>query len=170
MKKLYFVLVAAFIANLTYSQGDLENQFYIRFGPSVPSWKYFGSDGKKDFQDAFDDDIKRGGAIFEMGSIFMLNGLKLADGMRIGINVDYLSLNFNRFKSKDAQSKMTTFFWGVKFGPSFSYSPVEKVVFDTYIKFNPVFLSTYFYAPYKADEDWDKEWAIGFSGQNYQLA
>lgn len=149
MKKLCFVFIAAFIANLTYSQGDLENQFYFRFGPSVPSWKYYGNDDKNDYL----DDVKRGGGIFEMGNIFMLNGIKLLDGMRIGINVDYLSLNYNRFKSKDAMSKTTYFFWGVKFGPSFTYSPVDKIAFDAYIKFNPVILSTRITKPYKFDED-----------------
>jgi hypothetical protein len=150
MKRILFLpLILIFLVpGVTFSQedGDLENQFYFRFGASIPSWKYRGLEGK----DKYADDIKRGGGIFEMGSIFMLNSLKLAKGMRIGINVDYLSLNFNRFKSKDHENKFTTFFWGLKVGPSFSYSPVKKITFDTYIKFNPVWLSTAVYAPYKS--------------------
>jgi hypothetical protein len=163
MKKVCFVFIAIIIANLTFAAegGDLDNQFYFRLGASIPSWKYMGADDKNDW---VVDDIKRGGGIFEMGNIFMLNGLKLADGMRIGINVDYLCLSYNRFKSKDMQEKFTFFFWGAKFGPSFSYSPVDKISFDTYIKFNPVWLSTAFDAPYKADDDWDKLWSLGFFG------
>jgi hypothetical protein len=168
MKKLLFVFIAVFMANLTYSQtGDLENQFYFRIGASMPSWRYMGADGRSDFKDASDDFRRRGG-IFEMGSIFMLNGIKLMDGMRIGINVDYLSLNYNRFKSKDVFGgegyKFTTFFWGAKFGPSFSYSPVDKLVFDGYLKFNPVWVSTAISKAYESTDIEDSEIYMGFFG------
>lgn len=169
MKKICLLFVAILAVNMVASAegGDLDNQFYFRFGASIPTWKYRGYDGKDDFNNHnYADDWKRGGAIFEMGNIFMLNGIKLMDGMRIGLNVDYLVLNYNRFKSKDAQTKFTTFFWGAKFGPSFTYSPVDKIEFDAYVKFNAVWLSTYFAKPYKQDEGqayWE-DWGIGFFG------
>lgn len=148
MKKLWFVLTFAFLVNLTYGQGDLDNQFYFRFGYSNPSWKYLGADDKDDWP----DDAKKWGGVFELGSIFMLNGIKLADGMRIGINVDYMSLQLHQFKINDGDSKFTTFCFGSKIGPSFTYSPVDKLEFDAVIKFNPVWVASAFMKDY-SDED-----------------
>jgi hypothetical protein len=72
----------------------------------------------------------------------MINSLKLAPGMRLGINVDYLSINFHRFHSSETNSGNDNMvFVGSNFGPSFSYCPVQRLVFDAYIKFNPVWVS-----------------------------
>jgi hypothetical protein len=159
MKRVCLLLIAVFIANFTFSQedGDLKNRFYFRGGLSIPTWKYGGEDGKDDFP----DDTKRGGAVFELGSIFMLNSLKLVDGMRIGINVDYLSLSYHSMKSNDYDAARTALFFGSKIGPSFTYSPVDKLAFDTYIKFNPVWIASVVDDSY-GDEDPDVY--MGFFG------
>jgi hypothetical protein len=139
MKKVLFLFLVSLIPSFTFAQkdGDLDNQFYFRFGASMPTWKYYGADGKDDFS----DDIRKGGGIFEMGSIFMLNSIRLADGMRIGINVDYLSMSYHRFKLKNTNFDDFSFFFGSKVGPSFSYSPVNKLVFDAFVKYNPVWVT-----------------------------
>jgi hypothetical protein len=167
MKKISLLLIAAFAMNiLINAQGDLDNQFYFRFGPSIPTWKYYGLDEKGDYP----SDIKRGGINFEMGNIFMLNGIKLMDGMRLGINVDYLTLNYNRFKSNDQDFKFTHFYWGAKVGPSFTYSPVDKLEFDAYVKYNVVWLSTYMMKAYDAGiDDEDNELYMGFIGSKLSV-
>ena len=90
MKKLIILVFVALLSIPCFSQdaGDLENQFYFRFGYSNPSWKYYGLDGKSDFPDG----ARKFGGVFELGSIFYINRLKIRDGMRLGINVDYLSI------------------------------------------------------------------------------
>ena len=140
MKKAIAVIVALWVSFASvYSEiGDLKKQTYFRIGYSIPTWKYYGQDGKSDWS----DETKRVGGIFEVGNIFILNSLKLAPGMRLGINVDYLSINFHRFHSSETNSGSDNMvFLGSKIGPSFSYCPVQRLVFDAYIKFNPVWVS-----------------------------
>jgi len=103
----------------------------------MPTWKYIGHDGKSDWS----GDFKRIGGIFEFGSIFMLNSIKLAPGMRIGINLDYLSIDYHKFSSSSLDQKYQFGYLGSKIGPSFSYSPVSRLVIDTYFKFNPVWVA-----------------------------
>lgn len=138
MKKsiIILLLLATFVAG--YSQaGNLKKQTYIRLGMSLPGWKYIGHDGKSDWS----GDFKRIGGIFETGSIFMLNSIKIAPNMRLGINVDYLSLNYHKFTSSSLNQTYHFFYFGSKIGPSFSYSPVSRLVFDAYFKFNPVWVA-----------------------------
>jgi len=164
MKKLFVLLVSAIITSAVFPQdGNLKKQFYLRFGASLPTWKYYGLEDKKDFP----ENTKRIGGIFEVGSIYMLNGIKLPDGMRIGINVDYLSLNMNRFTFSDDAFKTTFLFLGSKIGPSFSYSPVKHLVFDTYIKFNPVWSA--FNYDKSDDSELEDDLYLGFMGIKYSL-
>ena len=163
MKKTLAVVLLLMIYCAAYTQdGDLKKQTYFRFGYSLPTWKYFGLDGKDDWN----DNTKRTGAVFEVGSIFMLNSIKIAPGMRLGINVDYLSVNYHRL------SYETTFgtyannflFVGSKLGPSFSYSPVNHLVFDAFVKFNPVWVAGDFIAEVE-----DNELFLGFMGIKYSV-
>jgi len=64
----------------------LENQFYIRTGFSLPTKSYF--DSNWDIGSHF-------GSITEFGSIYMFNFLKLADGLRLGINVDWAEITYH---------------------------------------------------------------------------
>jgi hypothetical protein len=126
----------------------------------MPTWKYFGHDGKSDWSGGY----KRMGGIFEFGSIFMLNSIKLAPGMRIGINVDYLSIDYHRFSSSSLDQKYHFGYLGSKIGPSFSYSPVNRLVIDTYFKFNPVWVAGSEWLLY--DED---NFFLGFMGIKYSV-
>ena len=139
MKKIVAVIVLILAGFVTVNSqvGDLKKQTYFRIGYSIPTWKYFGQGDKSDWLGA-----KRVGGVFEVGNIFMLNSLKLSPGMRLGINVDYLSIDFHRFYSNETNSgSENLFFVGSKIGPSFSYSPVKRLVFDAYVKFNPVWVA-----------------------------
>ena len=138
MKKALMILMLMAIAFAGYAQdGNLKKQTYFRFGISSPSWKYKGFDNKSDWFTDFD----RIGYIFETGSIFMINSLKIAPDMRLGINVDYLSASYHKFSVGDNQIRENYFYIGSKIGPSFSYSPVKRLVFDVYAKFNPVWVA-----------------------------
>ena len=86
MKK-YGVFIALFcIFNSAYSQGDLDNALYIRLGYSRPSQKYGGVDDATVW-----DVVNRNGISGEIGHIFILNSMPLAENLRLGINVDWLS-------------------------------------------------------------------------------
>jgi len=141
MKKLLSALVLSTIALTGFSRGDLDNQFYLRGGIARPTWHYMFAEGKDDFEDNNGDAPKRGGFAFEMGNIFMLNSLDFADGMRFGINADYLSIYNANFKDRDTKYKTNTFFFGSKVGPSFTYSPVDNLELDVFAKLHPVWVA-----------------------------
>ena len=69
MKKISFLLIVFSISLsiLAQDSGDLENQFYFRFGYSNPTNSYLGID-----DNTFWDEVKKGGVTFEPGQIFML--------------------------------------------------------------------------------------------------
>jgi hypothetical protein len=165
MKKTFVVvlLLATYIAAFT-QDGNLKKQTYFRFGFSFPTWKYFGYDGR----DEWNDDTKRTGGVFEVGNIFMLNSIKLAPGMRLGINADYLSVDFHSFSldSELDSYRENLLFIGSKIGPSFSYSPVKRLVFDAFVKFNPVWVAGDFYSLPSTEEN---DFYLGFLGIKYSV-
>lgn len=71
-----------------------------------------------------------------MGHIFMLNRAALADGLRLGINVDYLEFSYNQLTEVDAVEDFMVGFLKLasKIGPSLSFSPHGKLVFDVFFK------------------------------------
>lgn len=139
MKKLIaFLFLACFAtSSFTQSTGDLENQFYIRLGLSQPTKSYFDIDNRSEW-----NDISRIGGGFELGSIYMFNSLPLADGLRIGLNVDYLEFTYHHFKftsydynwSQDASNYIHVLKLTSNIGPSISYSPVTDLVLDAFVK------------------------------------
>ncbi|MBN1143935.1 MAG: hypothetical protein JXA72_05915 [Bacteroidales bacterium] len=162
MKKILInlLLVAISFAGIA-QDGNLKKQTYFRVGLSSPSWKYLGIDDKSDWG----DDIKRIGGLFEVGNIFMLNSMKIAPDMRLGINVDYLSVNYHKFSEDD--NNLNFFYFGSKIGPSFSYSPVSKLVFDVYAKINPVWVAGSVWA-YQEDLI-DDDFFMGFMGIKWSV-
>jgi hypothetical protein len=166
MRKFISVLVLSVLVFSAKAQdGNLKSQTYFRFGYSLPSWKYMGMEQKSDWASG----VKRAGGVFELGSIYMLNSIKLAPGMRIGINVDYLSLGYNRFKFDELSTYKSTNFmtFGSKIGPSFSYSPVKHLVIDACFKFNPVWAA----ANYTTSNNdlVDDQFYLGFMGIKYAI-
>jgi hypothetical protein len=164
MKKILTALLLLISVLSVYSQdeGNLKTQFYFRFGYSNPTWKYLGAEGKDDWAGA-----KKMGGLFEFGNIFMLNSIKIAPGLRLGINVDYLSLGYHQLSNFDdftGMDKMHFFYAGSKIGPSISYSPVDHLVIDTYFKINPVWVSVSDWAYTDGDDD---DLFMGFVGMKY---
>jgi hypothetical protein len=169
MKKvIMLIILTATSASVISQDGNLPNQFYFRFGPSLPTWHYFGRDSKEDWEAGVMGMSKRIGGVFELGSIFMLNSIKLLPGMRIGINVDYFSLSYHRFSYKEYDYSSNFVYFGSKVGPSFSYSPVDKLVFDSYFKFNPVWLASSLFT-FEMLEYAEDELYMGFMGIKYSI-
>lgn len=165
MKKTFVTVVLLVTYLAAFAQdGDLKKQTYFRFGFSLPTWKYYGYDGKDEWQ----DETRRTGGVFEVGNIFMLNSIKLSPGMRLGINADYLSVDFHRLSldSEPGTYSENLLFIGSKIGPSFSYSPVDKLVLDAYFKFNPVWVGGDLLSSSSAEES---EFYLGFLGIKYSI-
>jgi len=133
MKKISLTFLALCMSLLTLAQssGDLENQFYFRFGYSLPSTSFLGND-EAEFWDYF----TRNGATFELGSIFMLNKAALSDGLRLGINVDYAEFSYHQLSEIDAADEFAVYILKVasKIGPTLSFSPAPRLVFDVFVK------------------------------------
>src|SRR5512145_3354581 len=164
MKKALMILTLMAIVFAGYAQdGNLKKQTYFRIGLSSPSWKYFGFDGKSDW----DDDVKRIGGLLEVGNIFMINSLKIAPDMRLGIIVDYLSVCYNKFSTSENDFSENYFYLGSKIGPSFSYSPVSRLVFDVYAKINPVWVAGSVWAYH--DEMIEDDFFMGFMGVKWSV-
>ena len=130
MKKIFLLIIVLGISLTTYAQEGhgLDNQFYFRFGYSNPATSYFGGE-KSDWED-----ISRVGGVFELGSIFIFNNLDLADGLRLGLNVDYLDITYHQFTYDIEDVNVRVIKLSSKFGPSLSYNPVSKLVLDAYVK------------------------------------
>ena len=133
MKKLTVLLTGVLFSLTAFTQGSIDNEVYFRFGFSLPSWKQFGGT-EADWQNA--GNFKRKGFMGEVGTIFMLKSIPLPDGMAIGVNPDYLSVYWNQFTDDEAGNKrdFRTLRLDSKVGPSFTYSPVNKIAFDVYVK------------------------------------
>lgn len=134
MKKLIILFAAFLMSSVSFAQGSIDNEVYFRFGYSSPSWKQFGGT-KSDWKDT---GFKKKGFMGEVGTIFMLRSIPLPDGMAIGINADYLSVYWHQFTSEIADNKRDyrTLRLDSKVGPSFTYSPVNNIAFDVYVKAN----------------------------------
>jgi hypothetical protein len=115
--------------NRNQSGGDLENQFYLRFAYSHSSKTYLGVDDME-----FWDSYKRYGGVFELGHIFIINKAALADGLRLGINVDYAEFSYNQIAAKEADFDIGIPKLASKLGPSLSYRPSPKLIIDVFVK------------------------------------
>jgi hypothetical protein len=147
MKKLSIILIIFCISFVSYAQdGDgLDNRFYLRGGFSNPTDSYLGYKNTP-----FPELISSKGWVFELGSIFMLNNLDLGDGLRLGINVDYAEITYHKFSYEDGFEYVDLYMGQVssKVGPSLSFSPVHRLVFDGFFKLKiPWVAFGYFDAP-----------------------
>lgn len=115
--------------NQSQSIGDLENQFYIRFAYSHSGKSFLGVDDME-----YWDSFKRYGGVFEIGHFFIINKAALADGLRLGINVDYAEFSYNQIAAIEADYDLGVPKLATKIGPSLSYSPASKLTIDLFVK------------------------------------
>lgn len=129
MKKIIFLLTIVLFSFSSIAQ-DLTNQFYFRVGYSSPSWTQYGME-----KDKWESATSKIGATFEIGSIFMLKGILNSDKMSLGINADYLYVTYGEFEAIDNHNEnLASMRVGSKIGPSFTFSPVNKMAIDVYTK------------------------------------
>ncbi len=147
MKKLSIFLLAICLSFASTAQDGegLDNRFYFRGGFSNPTNAYLGYNNTPN-----PELITSKGWVVEIGSIFMLNNLNLADGLRLGINVDYAEITYHKFRYEDDVEYVDLYMGQVssKVGPSLSFSPVNRLVFDGFFKLKiPWVAFGYFDAP-----------------------
>lgn len=130
MKRLTIFFAVTFLS-LTAICQELDNPVYFRFGFSNPSWNYF--DQGKDF---WADEVSKLGGNLELGTIFLIKPVIQAKNMAVGIDATFLYANFNNFHAGDETGDVNLGIYrvGSKVGPSFTYSPIEKMAFDVYVK------------------------------------
>lgn len=130
MKRLMLLIAVVFLS-LTGICQELNNPVYFRFGYSNPSWNYFGQ-GK----DYWAKGTKKFGGNFEFGTIFLIKSIIPAENVAIGIDATFLYANFNDFYLGDKTGDVNVGIYrvGSKIGPSFTFSPIEKMAFDVYVK------------------------------------
>ena len=153
------MLLAICLSYVSFAQEGqgLDNRFYFRIGYSKPANSYLGYNNSP-----FQEWISSTGGVFEIGSIFMLNNLDLGDGLRLGINVDYAEVTYHQFKYEDTYEVVKLHMGQVssKVGPSLSYSPVNRLVFDVFFKLKiPWVAACYFEAP--DDPDLNEDYYLG---------
>ena len=162
MKKFFGVFIIVCLSSTLLAQENkgLDNRFYFRFGYSPPANNFAGYGNS-----SYLDDLSRTGGVFELGSIFILNNLDLGDGLRLGINVDYLEAVYHLFLY-DAGLNDNFLHMGQvssKVGPSLSFNPVSRLVFDAFFKAKiPWVGGAYFDTP--DDEDLNEQSFLGTMG------
>ena len=124
------LLVLSFSISSLAQDGGLDSKFYFRFAYSNPTESYMGVD-EAEFWDYF----SKHGGVFELGHIFILNSVDLAEGLRLGINVDYAEFSYNQLTSTDVEDvAVGVLKLASKIGPSLSFSPHGQLVFDVFFK------------------------------------
>jgi hypothetical protein len=169
MKKLTLLFAIVLLSLCSFAQ-QLENQLYFRGGYSTSNWSQFGLTEEDWNSKGFDSKY---GAHFEVGHIFMLNRILKSDNMAIGINVDYAYANLHNYSgNNDDFENLGSLRLGSKIGPSFTYSPVEKMAIDIYAKMDILWGGSavlYHDTPDDADDYYSGYGAVGFStGLNFR--
>jgi len=165
MKKITTLLIVFCISFISYAQENrgLDNRFYVRLGYAKPTSSCLGAD-----MWPFGGEVNRTGGMFELGSIFMINNLDLGDGLRLGINVDYVELAYLQFTAEDYMyGDEYIFHSGLlssKVGPSISYNPVSKLVFDGFIKAKIAWVGGGYISTDNEDSEWYDKSFIGYMG------
>jgi hypothetical protein len=132
MKRIILLAITALWAVSSYSQsgedkGVFDNAVYGRIGLGFPGGE-LGS-----------NEVVTAAAQFEVGTIFYFSSLKIADNMKLGIDITYLIIS-GLANSPDLinDNKSDSYFLaGIKAGPCFSYNFTGKLIADVYFKLYP---------------------------------
>ncbi len=130
MKKVILLAVSILMAAYSYSQSSnnvFDNAVYARIGYGFP-----GGELKT-------NDVVTAGGQFEVGTIFYINSIKLADKLRLGVDVTYLSITglLNMESSQNDNKTDSYFTAGLKVGPCVSYNLTGDLIGDVYFKIYP---------------------------------
>ncbi len=132
MRLLTLALTLSLISIVAFTQDSFDNEFYFRFGYSLPLSGQYG--GTKSYWE--EQGIQRFGFMGEVGQIFILRSIQLPEGMALGINADYFSVYWHQLQADETVSSLNivTISLNSKVGPSFTYSPKKNIAFDAYVK------------------------------------
>ena len=132
MKRILTIAFSILLVTSAFSQSAnspdlLDNAIYFRAAYGFP-----GGDLKT-------NEVITTGGQFEVGSIFYLNKLKLADKLKLGIDINYLSFSgYVNMESGMEDDKSDSYFTaGAKVGPCLSYNIVDNLIADVYFKLHP---------------------------------
>lgn len=153
MKKLTILFAVVLITTSAFAQRNFDNEFYFRLGYSSPSWGQLGGD--KNSWNGFD----KSGFMTEIGTIYRLSSIPMPDNMVIGLDVDYLSIYWHQFSSNTYSEDIGSLRFDSKIGPSFTYSPVDKLFLDLYVKADINWLTATVFV-----EDDNSDDATGYAG------
>lgn len=171
MRKLVLSILLLLFSTFTFAQdfesGDLNKRSYIRVGLSTPTYHYYGFSGKEDMENRiglflksinedFDNTTISGriGANFEVGTIYPLNGINIADNLRLGINIDWLSIKAQVFNLEGSQN-LYNGFAATKGGLALSYGLSKAIIFDVYGKVSMVWAGGIYYNHQNGDGNID---------------
>jgi hypothetical protein len=112
-------------------QKKFDNEFYFRFGYSLPFWNQYGA-----LPSDWETGSKRIGFTGELGTIFMFKNIPSSDHMALGIDVDFLTVYWHKFQFFEDGSDVDL--WNVridsKIGPSFTFRLVDRLAVDLFVK------------------------------------
>jgi hypothetical protein len=136
MKKLFLTLLLswlslAVLSQTKSSQKTLDNEFYFRFGYSLPFWNQYGAEKTN-----WEEGSKRLGFTSEVGTIFIFKNIPSSENMALGIDVDYISVYWHKFKTFDEGSDIDLWNFRIdtKIGPSLTFNPIDRLAFDLFVK------------------------------------
>ncbi|MBK8808777.1 MAG: hypothetical protein IPO21_19920 [Bacteroidales bacterium] len=154
MKKFYTCVIALIFSVGVFAQ-DIPNHEYLNF-----SWYRPTGYGLPDFRDAHSEDIRFArqfnngfhfGGSFAIGSNFYINKMNWVDGLRMGINAEYIEFSANYLKGEyqyivsdekfhDVHGKISP-----KVGIVISYMPLKIMKMDLFVRWAPAFGVWYMY-------------------------
>lgn len=73
----------------------------------------------------------------KLGSMFFLNGIKIHEKMRIGLDVTYMGFNYISSEMRITPNQtfnIHNIYFNPEFGPSFSFSPADRMSIDVAFK------------------------------------
>lgn len=131
MKRPVTLLISLLTSLLVFSQGNFDNEFYFRFGYSLPFWTQYGAT-----QEDWEDASRKFGLTGEIGTIFMFKNVPKSEKTALGIDVDFLTVYWQKFETFDESSEVDlwNFRLDSKIGPSITFVPVNRLAFDIFIK------------------------------------
>ncbi|MBN2648410.1 MAG: hypothetical protein JXR50_01570 [Prolixibacteraceae bacterium] len=170
MKKILFTTLCFCLALLSVAQeqGIDSKKTYLKIGMSSLGANIFGlNDGPdKNMKKKAFEDLKINAYNFEFGSLYGINMIELGDQFQVGIDVNYLTVNFFQLAEEDETDaeKVSNFAIGSAIGPVFTYAPTNSIELDAFFKVNPTWIAG------NIDSSNDQKYGyLGFEGMKYKI-
>lgn len=173
-------LAVACIASAQEQSFDMK-KFYLKGGYTLKGKNYLGlNDSKTDPNLAknYWKEMTLNSYNLDLGSLFYIDMFDLGEKLHVGIDVNYLTLNYTTCDPKIIipndynPANSWAAFVGSAVGPVITYNVTRTIAFDAYFKINPIWISTYnfFNEGVEWDEDYeeDREY-LGLSGIKYKF-